>query len=53
MNKIYYAELRCILLTSLEVPGKNFEFVAVKEEVIDEFLEDEHCLQLEHGDKLR
>jgi hypothetical protein len=25
----------------------------VKEEVIDEFLEDEHCLQLEHGDKLR
>jgi hypothetical protein len=38
--------------TSLEVPGKNFEFVAVKEEIIDEFLADEHCLHLEHGDKL-
>jgi hypothetical protein len=24
----------------------------VKEEIIDEFLADEHCLHLEHGDKL-
>jgi hypothetical protein len=32
--------------------GKNFEFVAVKEEIVDGFLTDECCVQLEHADKV-
>ncbi|KDR16483.1 hypothetical protein L798_08792 [Zootermopsis nevadensis] len=38
--------------SSLPVPWENFEFVSVKEEIIDEFLTDEHCLQQKRADKL-
>jgi len=32
--------------------GKNFEFVAVKEEIVDGFLTDECCEHMEHADKV-
>jgi hypothetical protein len=38
---------------SPQMSGKNFEFVAVKEEIVDGFLSDECCVQLEHAQKLR